>query len=240
MYSKLLAYDEICKGIYRDKQRINEELVNTETAKACAQLKVGLSALVTKNKQLMAELNKLNAEYQECVKKYSECLKNFNMEAEDFDGRKDDADIESDEFEECRKELEKLRNTSRKLEQSMMYIAKRADEIATAIDSNTVEGRKKNKQYKTAQEKMSEEKSARESEIKALDEKRKEAAKTVDKDLREPYDRIFEANRDPIAYVSNGRCDGCNMTLPLSMLEKVTANELILCENCGRMIIGSK
>ena len=237
MYSELLTYDEICKSIYRDKKKLLSELHNTEAAKNCTRLKSELSMLVTKNKQLLSELDKLNSQYNTCANKYEECVKDFQLEADDFEGRKNDTEIESNEFEECRKELEKLKNTARKLEQSILQIAKKADEIASVIDTNTAEGRKKNKQYKLAQEQAESEKSAKAADFEALDKKREDAGKNVDSKLRTQYDRIAEVHMDPIASVANGRCSGCNMTLPSSMLGKVSAGEVILCENCGRMII---
>ncbi|MBQ9949400.1 MAG: hypothetical protein IJO93_01620 [Clostridia bacterium] len=237
MYSSLLAYDEICRSVYREKQRIKAELETTETAKCCIKLKAELSSLVGKNKQLYAEVAKLNAEYVSCVEKYNECLSNLNMEVEDFEGRKDDTQIESNEFEECRRELEKLKTTSRKLEQTILRIAKRADEIATAVDINTEEGKRKHKQYKAALKEFEEEKAKRQEELDALEMRKKEAAKLITPELYNRYERILESHKDPLAFITSGRCSGCNTTLPLSMSNKINSGELQFCEHCGRMIL---
>ncbi len=63
-----------------------------------------------------------------------------------------------------------------------------------------------------------------------------EAAK-LDANLIERYRAIKQHCTPPMAKLVNGQCSGCFMSLPSATLLKLKdGNELILCDNCGRII----
>ncbi len=65
----------------------------------------------------------------------------------------------------------------------------------------------------------------------------KDLEKQIDKKLVSRFKRIKKSHPMPVAKVKNGKCLGCNMELSSVMARKVTeSNELLECENCGRML----
>ena len=237
MYEELLAYDTVCKSIVKKKQQIISDLENSDLAREILMLRSDLNGLTAKKKQITADLEKFNAELASVIEKYNECLRDYQDEAEDFKRMENDPEIQSDEFAECRKELEKLSVTLKKLAQQAEKIAQTADKLAKDLVSVTSEGQKKAKRYKAAQAEFETEKENRKAELLPLEAEKAEAGKAVDPALRSQYDRIAESHPDPIASPVNGRCSGCKMALPSSMASKVNAGQIVICENCGRMII---
>lgn len=62
--------------------------------------------------------------------------------------------------------------------------------------------------------------------------------KTIPKDYLNKYHKIKKHKKDPIACIENGRCSGCKMMISNLLIEKVHRyNEVICCENCGRILI---
>lgn len=71
-----------------------------------------------------------------------------------------------------------------------------------------------------------------------IDKKIKALEPEVDKDIYEIYKKMREDNIFPVFVGLNGnRCGGCQMELPLSLLEKLKANGKLKCEECHRIIL---
>ena len=74
--------------------------------------------------------------------------------------------------------------------------------------------------------------------ISDIDKKIKALEPEVDKDIYEIYKKMREDNIFPVFVGLNGnRCGGCQMELPLSLLEKLKANGKLKCEECHRIIL---
>ena len=64
-----------------------------------------------------------------------------------------------------------------------------------------------------------------------------ESAKGIDPKLLERYNRIKRNKKDPVAFVLDGKCAGCNMQLPSGDLISFAHSDRIFeCENCGRLL----
>jgi predicted nucleic acid-binding Zn-ribbon protein len=51
------------------------------------------------------------------------------------------------------------------------------------------------------------------------------------------YKQVKANHAIPMAKVENNQCGGCNMSLPTSVIKKIsTSNDLVECENCGRIL----
>jgi predicted nucleic acid-binding Zn-ribbon protein len=63
------------------------------------------------------------------------------------------------------------------------------------------------------------------------------AAKEVEAGLMEQYKKIKQHRPNPVAYLKNKRCQGCNMELPSGMLQSLRdMDKITICENCGRIL----
>ena len=64
----------------------------------------------------------------------------------------------------------------------------------------------------------------------------------VEPDLLERFKQARKSYKTPVAMVADNRCTGCLMELPAVLLRKVKedGDEIIECENCGRMLYYNK
>ncbi len=59
----------------------------------------------------------------------------------------------------------------------------------------------------------------------------------IEDDLKQKYSVLKEKKGKAIAKVSDDKCTGCHMSIPLSILSKLRNTELIVyCDNCGRIL----
>ena len=71
-----------------------------------------------------------------------------------------------------------------------------------------------------------------------LKKERAENAATIDEDLLDRFDRMFESKGDAaIVAVEHGVCTGCHMKLTIATVKAVEAgSEIVTCEQCGRIL----
>jgi len=70
-----------------------------------------------------------------------------------------------------------------------------------------------------------------------LRQERQELKALIDKDLMEKYQKLRKHKHMAVALVSDGKCSGCNMSLPSAILTAVKeGKQIIECENCGRIL----
>lgn len=61
---------------------------------------------------------------------------------------------------------------------------------------------------------------------------------TIPKSYLNKYCKIKKHKSDPVAYIENNRCGGCKMMISNLVIEKAHKyDEVIYCENCGRILI---
>jgi len=95
------------------------------------------------------------------------------------------------------------------------------------------------KEYAQAKEKFDAEMAEAAPTLEALKTQRDELAKAVDEALLKRYLRIRQTRMPPLARINGDQCVGCGMQLPSAVVRKMkTADMLLECENCGRILSG--
>lgn len=232
-FNSLLAYDKACSA----ERKIEQELQSTEAGRRYVSLRTRLLELTSLKKQLDEKLIKLNDDYAKAEAEFAACFEDYKLEEDDFAGRKDDLDVTEEEFAEGRKELFSIKDRLRKLRDRLEAISKEADETAQKAVEVNKEGVEKKKQYDEARKLSRVERAARQTEIDRLNEQKTRLVRTIERDLLDRYNRVRELYPDPISHVKSGMCSGCNMRLANSLMTRINAGELTICENCGRLII---
>jgi predicted nucleic acid-binding Zn-ribbon protein len=71
----------------------------------------------------------------------------------------------------------------------------------------------------------------------AADRKIAELEKRVNPSLMNRYKRARLHNNVVVVEVRDGKCSGCNMSLPSLAIRRLIGEDMILeCENCGRLL----
>lgn len=64
------------------------------------------------------------------------------------------------------------------------------------------------------------------------------AAKKVPPELLAQYRNIKQHRPNPVAFLKNRRCQGCNMEVPSGVLQEIrNGDHIVVCENCGRILM---
>ena len=62
------------------------------------------------------------------------------------------------------------------------------------------------------------------------------AAQSIDAELLAKYKEIKLHSMPPMSKLVNGQCSGCFMSLPSATLSAVKGDNIVLCDNCGRIL----
>lgn len=62
------------------------------------------------------------------------------------------------------------------------------------------------------------------------------ASATVDAELLAKYKEIKQHIQPPMSKLINDQCSGCFMSLPSATLSRVKGDEIVVCDNCGRIL----
>ncbi len=79
-------------------------------------------------------------------------------------------------------------------------------------------------------------KDATEGEVAHLTEMRLSIRNELDASASQRYDQIAKAKGIAVAKVEQGRCKGCNLTVPAGLWQRARAGEIVECGSCGRFL----
>lgn len=95
---------------------------------------------------------------------------------------------------------------------------------------------KARKEYDDLKVQVEEERAASKDELDAARAEADGLAAAVDPTMLEEYKRVKRNHAVPVAEVVGNKCSGCNMELPAVALRKLKEQEMVECDNCGRLL----
>lgn len=136
-------------------------------------------------------------------------------------------------------DLKSLREETKRREEKLLGVLVQVDdaetELAAANDAlNTIET-----EWRSKQDGMLDEKSQIEPEVERLRAVREEEATHFERSLLKLYDVLRERRGGrAVARVERGMCQGCRISLPMSVLQRArTANGVVQCVSCERILL---
>lgn len=243
-FATLLSYDRYC----REERQIENSVLSTAEGKEYYALRQALSDLKDEMLKLKARNEEIDLEIAKYKSEYKRLLDKYEVEAEDaermqqYDDSAEDSEskTEAAEYRECRTELEKIKHSVKGLCKKVNDLIHECEKNLKRIDEARREGATKMEAFESAKKRFSAVKNAQKSRLDSIAVKKRAAETTLRE--KEPvlwakYQSILVEKSDPIAVIVDGGCGGCGFTLPKNTNVKVTAGELVICENCGRIIV---
>lgn len=92
------------------------------------------------------------------------------------------------------------------------------------------------KEYDEVKAKYEEERSAAQGQLDELRAVAQKASETVEPPLLEAYRRVKRNHSVPVALVNGNKCGGCNMELPAVVARRLKEQDIVECDNCGRIL----
>ncbi len=229
----LLAYQEADI----EKQQIEAALRTTDN-------RVKLNKLAKFIKQQQATLLKLNDDmesFSSALSKmnaqHSAVLDRLDLETSEFDTLKGDEECTSEEMTEFRHDIEKLQREANNLEKEIKQLFRTLDEAIAEFQKARQQGAKAKKEYDQLKVVCQKEKDDAAIEVLAAEKKMEELEKKVNPTLMNRYKRARLHQNVPVVEVRDGKCSGCNMSLPSLAIRRLVGEDMILeCENCGRLL----
>ena len=229
----LLAYQDADL----EKQQIETGLRTTSN-------RVKLNKLAKYIKQQQANLTKLNEDMETCSAamarmnaQYTALLDRLDLETSEFETLKGDEECTSEEMTEFRHDIEKLQREAGNLEKEIKQQFRNLEEAVGEYQKTRQQGAKAKKEYDQLKIVCQKEKDDAAIDMLAADRKMEELEKKVSPTLMNRYKRVRLHHNMPVVEVRDGKCSGCNMSLPSLAIRRLIGEDMILeCENCGRLL----
>ncbi len=229
----LLAYQEADI----EKQQIEADLKTTENrikmnkrAKFIKQQQATLQKLSDDMEAFSASMFRLNTQYKTL-------LDRLDLETSEFETLKGDEECTSEEMTEFRHDIEKLQREASNLEKEIKQLFRSIDDAVVEYQKTRQQGIKAKKEYDQLKALCQKEKDDAAIDMLAADRKMAELEKRVNPALMNRYKRVRMHHNIPVVEVRDGKCSGCNMSLPSLAIRRLIGEDMILeCDNCGRLL----
>ena len=229
----LLAYQEADL----EKQQLETDIRTTENRQK-------LNKLAKFIKQQQATLTKLNDDAESFTSalarmnaQYAAILDRLDLETSEFETLKGDEECTAEEMTEFRHDIEKLQREANNLEKEIKHLFRNLDESVAEFQKTRQQGSKAKKEYDQLKIVCQKEKDDAAIDLLAADRKMEELEKKVSPALMNRYKRVRQHHNVPLVEVRDGKCSGCNMSLPSLSIRKLISEDMILeCDNCGRLL----
>ena len=215
-----------------------------ETAVRTTANRQKLNKLAKYIKQQQATLSKLNedmdvfsATMTRLKAQYEAVLKRLDLESSEFETLKGDDECTSEEMTEFRHDIEKLNREASNLEKEIRQLFQNLDNAIAEYQKTRQQGVKAKKEYDALKIVCQKEKDDAAVDMLAIEKKMEELERKVSPALMSRYKRVRLHHNMPIVEVRDGKCSGCNMSLPSLAIRRLVGEDMILeCENCGRLL----
>ncbi len=214
-------------------------LKNTETRKKLVQHQKYLQARqqAIKNIEMETTMNQNRiTEISAQIEVLSAKMEQKNQELSEMA----DYDLEDLFIEDVRESIKESENIKSALEQNkrkIVEIRKKLEKAGEEIMQTLRNMSAVKKEFDRLKELHNEEIEKGSGEVTRLKAQLELAAQKVDPELMEKYKKIKQRRPNPVARLNNGRCSGCNMQLPSSVIGSLKINgNIVECDSCGRII----
>ena len=143
------------------------------------------------------------------------------------------------ELEDLQADLSSLRSQLRKREDALLEVMLELDDAETALKEAEAALAELESAWKAEQASLTETQAALKGEIQALEAKRSRQLEGMDRAALSLYQTLRERRQGAaVAVVERGLCQGCRISLPMSILQKARAGlGLVQCVSCERILL---
>ncbi|MBD5560915.1 MAG: hypothetical protein HDQ87_11330 [Clostridia bacterium] len=147
-------------------------------------------------------------------------------------------DLFPEDIHEMMKECESIRAAIEANKQQLMEIIQSLEQSKADIEDTLVKMSRAKKQFDELKAAHAKELQAGRGDLRKRRQIVDQAAQQVPRELLDRYRRIKQHRPNPVAYLKNKRCQGCNMEVPSGVLQDLQSGDrIVVCENCGRILL---
>ena len=222
----LLAYQEADienQQIENTYRTTDNRIKLNKLAKFVKQQQATLVKLTEDMETFSASLGKMNNQY-------AAILDRLDLETSEFETLKGDEECTSEEMTEFRHDIEKLQREANNLEKEIKQMFRNLEDAVTEYQKTRQQGAKAKKEYEQVKILCQKEKDDASIEMLAAAHKMEELEKKVSPALMNRYKRVRQHHNIPVVAVRDGKCSGCNMSLPSNAIRRLISEDMMKME----------
>ncbi|MBO4847548.1 MAG: hypothetical protein J5586_00130 [Clostridia bacterium] len=221
--------------------RLQKELESTPERQKLRKLRRILQEQTEKLEAHRNGIKEKEAELENGMQKLEALLKEYDLEQDDLNIMMEDEECTAEELTESRRSMEKLLEKVNALRKSLTECQSWIAKTAEAIKETYAKGAKTKRDYEAAKAVVETEKMEHKPIIDKAQREVDMIAAQLSPDLLKRYKTIKKKHPNPVARVTDNRCSGCGMSLPMNTIKKFsTGTAIIECENCARILCCEK
>lgn len=209
----------------------------------------------TESRQKLNKITKLLREQQAAIQKLTEDAdaqqtalskllsqqENLSHELElnhsEMETLEADDQVTAEELTEFRMDVERLSRELSRLEKDVKGLLEQLEKTSADFQKARSLGGRAKKEYDRLKAVCEVEKAESAADILTATKEMETVERQVDPVFLTKYKRARVHHNIPVVPVVNDKCSGCNMSLPMAVIKKLSSQETVLeCENCGRIL----
>ena len=148
-----------------------------------------------------------------------------------------DEEVTAEELTEFRTDVERLNRELGRLEKDVKGLLDQLEKTSADFQKARSLGGRAKKEYDRLKAVVEVEKTEGAAGIATATKEMETVERQVDPSFLAKYKRARVHHSTPVVPVINDKCSGCNMSLPMAVIKKLSSQETVLeCENCGRIL----
>ncbi len=148
-----------------------------------------------------------------------------------------DDQVTAEELTEFRQDVERLNRELGRLEKDVKGLLDQLEKTSADFQKARSLGGRAKKEYDRLKAVVEVEKAEGAADIVAATKEMETVERQVDPTFLAKYKRARVHHSMPVVPVVNEKCSGCNMSLPMAVIKKLSNQENVMeCENCGRIL----
>ena len=148
-----------------------------------------------------------------------------------------DEEVTAEELTEFRQDVERLNRELSRLEKDVKGLLDQLEKTSADFQKARSLGGRAKKEYDRLKAVVEVEKAEGAADITTATKEMETVERQVDPTFLAKYKRARVHHNMPVVPVVNDKCSGCNMSLPMAVIKKLSSQETVLeCENCGRIL----
>lgn len=217
--------------------RLQKELESTPERQKLRKLRKILQEQSEKLESYRSGVKEKEAELENSLSKLEALLKEYDLEQDDLNIMMEDEECTAEELTESRKSMEALLDKVNALRKSISDCLDWITKTTDAIKETYAKGSKTKRDYEAAKAVVETERMEHKPVIDKAEKDVERIAAQLAPDLLKRYKLLKKKYPNPVARVTDNRCSGCGMSLPMNAIKKFAAgNSILECENCARIL----
>ena len=219
------------------KQQLENNLRTTESRQKLNKITKLLREQQTAIQKLTEDADAQQNALSRLVAQQESLSHELELNHSEMDTLEADDQVTAEELTEFRQDVERLNRELGRLEKDVKGLLEQLEKTSADFQKARSLGGRAKKEYDRLKAVVEVEKAESAASITAATKEMETVERQVDPTFLAKYKRARVHHSMPVVPVANEKCSGCNMSLPMAVIKKLSNQENVMeCENCGRIL----